>query len=84
MYDSFVQETQGERKGLLRCFDFRKSLEKSERKEWENRAWRERKVEGIIAGELKEKKIERKEKKKMNEPFVQRAQFHPRAVLVTV
>lgn len=85
MYDSFVQETQGERKGLSRCFDFRKSLEKSERKEWGNRAWRGRKVEGIIAGELKEKEKNReKREKKMNEPFVQRAQFHPRAVLVTV
>lgn len=64
MYDSFVQETQGERKELLRCFDFRKSLEKSERKEWGNRAWRGRKVEGIIAGELKEKKNREKREKK--------------------
>lgn len=35
MYDSFVQETQGERKGLLRCFDFRKSLEKAREKSGE-------------------------------------------------
>lgn len=32
----------------------------------------------------KEEKREKREKKKLNEPFVQRAQFHPRAVLVTV
>jgi len=44
---------------------------------------RERKGEEIIKGELKERK-KREKRKKMNGPFVQRAQFHPRAVLVTV
>lgn len=47
-----------------------------------NRARREEKGKEIITGELQEKKREKRKKK--NGLFVQRGQFHPRAVLVTV